>query len=102
MTEVRAAAIDEVSAGRPTLVALNGTRVVLARIGHQVYALGDTRAHRGGPLSDGKLSDPRLTCPWHGWLYDVRTGECAFPGRGEAVPSYPVRVEGHDVWVEVP
>jgi nitrite reductase/ring-hydroxylating ferredoxin subunit len=33
-------------------------------------------------------------------MYDVRTGQCAFPGRGASVPTYPVRIEGNDVFVE--
>jgi nitrite reductase/ring-hydroxylating ferredoxin subunit len=81
---------------------LNGIRVVLARVGEQVHALADTCAHRGGPLSEAKLSGTRLACPWHGWIYDVRTGQCAFPGRGQAVASYRVRVDGTDLWVEIP
>jgi nitrite reductase (NADH) small subunit len=101
VSEVRAAALEDVPPGQPMLVELCGARVVLARVGSQVYALGDTCAHRGGPLSQGKLSGTRLACPWHGWMYDVRTGTCAFPGRGAGVPSYRTRVDGGDVWVEV-
>ena len=99
---IRAASLGDVAPGRATLVELDGARVVLARVGDQVYALADTCAHRGGPLSEGRLSGTRLACPWHGWIYDVRTGQCAFPGRGEAVTSYGVRVDGEDVWVELP
>jgi nitrite reductase/ring-hydroxylating ferredoxin subunit len=100
--EVRAAAVDALPAGQPTLVELEGLRIVLARVGDAVYACGDACAHRGGPLSEGKLSAHRLACPWHGWIYDVRTGQCAFPGRGAGVPSYPVRVDTGDVWVGLP
>jgi nitrite reductase/ring-hydroxylating ferredoxin subunit len=96
------AALADVAPGRPRLVVANGTRLVLVRIGDRVHALGDVCAHRGGPLSEGKLSGSRLACPWHGWMYDVRTGQCLFPGRGAAVPSYPVRLAGDDVFVEVP
>ena len=102
MSEVRAASLAEVVPGHPMLVVLGGTRVVLSRVGAEVYALGDTCAHQGGPLGEGKLSGIRLACPWHGWMYDVRTGACLFPGRGAAVPSYPARVEAGAVWVEVP
>ena len=45
MTEVRAAALAELPAGQPTLVVLDGTRVVLARVGDRVYAVGDACAH---------------------------------------------------------
>jgi len=99
---VRAASLDEVTAGQPRLVVLHGTRIVLVRVAESVYACGDVCAHRGGPLSEGKLSGTRLACPWHGWMYDVRTGECSFPGRGAGVPSYPVRIEGNDIFVELP
>jgi nitrite reductase/ring-hydroxylating ferredoxin subunit len=101
VSEVRAASLEDVPAGQPTVVVLNGTRVVLARVGQTVYALGDTCAHQGGPLGEGKLTGTRLACPWHGWMYDVRTGACAFPGRGAAVPSYPTRVDGAEVWVDL-
>ena len=101
MRETRVAALGEIAPGRPRLVNANGTRVVLIRVGDRVHALGDTCAHQGGPLADGKLSGTRLACPWHGWMYDVRTGQCLFPARGRPVPSYPVRIEGDDVFVEI-
>jgi nitrite reductase/ring-hydroxylating ferredoxin subunit len=98
----RVASLDEVPAGRPKLVALDGTRIVLARVGENVYAFGDVCSHRGGPLSEGKLNGHRLACPWHGWMYDVRTGQCLFPGRGAGVPVYPVRTDAGEIFVELP
>ena len=103
MGRVRVASLTEVPSGRPMLVEADGTSVVLVRVGDSVYACHDTCAHQGGPLSEGKLSGPRLACPWHGWTYDVRTGECVMPSRGGGVPSYPTRVdEAGSVWVELP
>ena len=102
MTAIRVAALADVTAGQPKLVEAECTRVVLVRVGDRVHALGEVCAHKGGPLSDGKLSGTRLACPWHGWMYDVRTGQCLFPGRGASVPSYRVRVDGDAVFVEVP
>lgn len=99
---VRAGRLDDVPAGRVTRLDVDGTPVVLARVGDAVYACGAVCVHKGGPLSEGKLSGARLACPWHAWMYDVRTGECVFPGRGARVPAYPTRVEGGDVWVELP
>jgi 3-phenylpropionate/trans-cinnamate dioxygenase ferredoxin component len=100
--EVRAASLAEVPPGRGKLIEVNGTRVVLARVGERVYACADTCSHRGGPLSEGKLSGARLTCPWHGWMYDVRSGQCLLPARGSAIATYPVRIEGDEIWIEVP
>jgi nitrite reductase/ring-hydroxylating ferredoxin subunit len=99
---VRAAALADVAPGAPHLVDADGTRVVLVRVGGTIHALGDTCSHQGGPLSGGKLSGTRLACPWHGWMYDVRTGQCVFPARGTGVSSYPVTVDGGAVWVQLP
>ena len=103
MSEARVAAVADIPAGRALAVEAHGVRLLLARVGDTVYACGEVCPHRGGPLSDGKLSGHRLACPWHGWMYDVRTGECTFPGRGARVPSYGVRVdEAGQVFVEIP
>lgn len=99
---VRAGALEGLPAGRPMRVEVEGATVVLVRVGDAVYACGETCAHRGGPLGEGRLTGTRLACPWHGWMYDVRTGECVFPGRGARVPSYAVTVEGGDVWLDLP
>lgn len=101
MPAVRVAALSELSAGGLRRVDVDGRAIVLARVGDAVYACGDSCAHQGGPLSEGRLSGNRLACPWHGWMYDVRTGECVLPGRGARVPQYPVRVDGGEIWVEI-
>lgn len=99
---VRAARLDDVPADRPLRVDVDGAAVVLVRAGGAVYACGAVCAHKGGPLEDGKLSGTRLACPWHGWMYDVRTGDCVFPGRGARVPTFPTVVDAGAVWVEAP
>jgi nitrite reductase/ring-hydroxylating ferredoxin subunit len=101
--EIRAAALDDVPPGRPTLVEVEGLQVVLTRVGDSVYACGNVCAHRGGSLHDGRLTGVKLACSVHGWMYDVRTGQCVFPpGRGASVPTYRVRVDDGSVFVEVP
>jgi nitrite reductase/ring-hydroxylating ferredoxin subunit len=102
VSERRVAALAEVPADRPVVVEADGEPLVLVRIGEAVYACGTTCAHRGGPLGEGTLHGARLACPWHGWIYDVRTGQCVFPRRDARVPTYAVRLAGDDVWVDVP
>lgn len=102
MAAVRVATLADVAPGQPLRVEVDGTALVLVRVGDRIFACGDTCAHRGGPLSGGKLTGTRLACPWHGWMYDVRTGECVFPGRGASVPSYSVSVDADEVFVECP
>ena len=99
--EVRVAALADLPAGALRPVEVDGTRIVLVRVGDAVHACGDVCPHRGGWLSEGKLSGLRLACPLHGWIFDIRSGQCLFPGRGAHVPSYHVRIDGDSVFVEV-
>ena len=99
--ELLVAALSDVPVGACKRIEVDGMRVVLARVGERVYACADACSHRGGPLSEGKLAGVRLTCPWHGWLYDVRTGQCLLPARGGQIATYLVRLEGDDIWVDV-
>ena len=102
MSAASVARLGDLAAGQPTRVDVGGVRIVLVRVKDDVYACDDACAHKGGPLSEGKISGIRLACPWHGWMYDVRTGECVLPGRGARVASYPVRIDAGEIWVEVP
>ena len=99
MSEVRVAKLAELEPGQPKMVEVEGTQVMLARVGESVYACGDMCMHQGGPLSEGKLVGTKVTCPWHGWMYDVKTGQCLLPTRGGPVPSYTVRIDGDDVFI---
>jgi len=100
--EVRVAALADLPAGTLTPVEVDGSRIVLVRVGDAVHAFGGVCPHRGGWLGEGKLSGIRLACPLHGWIFDIRSGQCLFPGRGASVPSYRVRVDGDSIFVEVP
>src|SRR5207245_11172682 len=90
MAEVRVASLADLAPGQPVRAEAAGAAIVLARAGDQVFACGDTCAHKGGPLSGGRLTGARLACPWHGWMYDVRPGESVVTGRGARVPPAPV------------
>lgn len=48
--------------------------VVIANVDGQFYAMDGICAHQGGPLAAGELLGCTLTCPWHGWQYNVETG----------------------------
>jgi len=98
----RVARLDDLPAGQPTLVESEGARIVLSRVNDHVFACSDECVHQGGPLSESRLSGTRLTCPWHGWMFDLKSGTCLMPSRGGPIVTYPVTVEAGDVWVEVP
>lgn len=51
------------------------TEVLLYREGEKVCAISNTCSHRGGPLAEGEAGNGTVTCPWHGSIFDLRTGE---------------------------
>ena len=63
-------------------------------------ALSGVCPHQGGPLGEGALNGEIITCPWHMWEFHSRTGACQFNER-LVIPTYPVRVEGSDILVEI-
>jgi nitrite reductase (NADH) small subunit len=81
-------------------VEIAGRRLVVYNVEGGFYATGATCAHQGGPLGDGLLDGCVVTCPWHAWQFDIRTGESLYDP-GVAVPTHSVTLEGDDVLVEV-
>ncbi len=64
------------------------------------HVTDNTCLHRGGPLGDGFLEGPVITCPWHGWQYDVPTGH-NLGNRALRVKTYPVLVEDGEVRIRI-
>jgi nitrite reductase/ring-hydroxylating ferredoxin subunit len=91
---------SELLPGRFAAAEVDGRRVVVYNVDGEIFATDGTCAHQGGPLEDGLLEGAVVTCPWHAWQFDVRTGESIFD-RNVRVATYPVRVEGDDILVEV-
>ena len=95
----RACAVSDVAPGTAKLVAVDGNEIALFNVDGTFYALDNECPHRGGPLGEGDLEGCIVTCPWHAWQYDVRTGESITDDL--TVARYDVKVEGGDVLVAV-
>jgi nitrite reductase (NADH) small subunit len=80
---------------------LAGQRIVaLFNVDGQFFALDGLCPHQGGPLGRGTLCGARVCCPWHGWQFDVRTGQHgASPQLCHT--TLPLRQEGDDLFVDV-
>lgn len=99
-TFVRAAAAAEIPKGQGKTVEVDGKQIALFNVRGTFYAVANECKHQGGPLGEGELDGCVVTCPWHGWTYDVTTG--VSPDDADtAVDRYAVKVEGDDVWVAV-
>ena len=100
MAFLRAAKMEEVPAGTIREYAIEGKVIALANVSGKLFAINNVCLHRGGPLGEGELEGQKVTCPWHGWQYDVTTGKLvANPAVG--VETFPVEVRGDDIFVDI-
>jgi|SRR3989344_3563309 len=94
--EINIGKVNDVEEGKGKVVEVNGKTLALFKKDGKFYAIENTCLHRGGPLGEGELNDKVVTCPWHGWQFDITTGKSAMmPEMG--VKSYKVEVKGNDV-----
>jgi nitrite reductase/ring-hydroxylating ferredoxin subunit len=92
--------VDEVPPGTGRAVEVAGRAVALFNVEGTFYAMDGTCLHRGGPVGEGDLEDTIVTCPWHGWQYDVTTGRNVMdPDIG--LSQYEVEVENGVVMVAI-
>ncbi|HEY4681901.1 MAG TPA: Rieske 2Fe-2S domain-containing protein [Candidatus Acidoferrales bacterium] len=96
----RAAKLVDLPPGTIREFQVDGKSVALANVEGSIYAIDNTCLHRGGPLGVGMLEANVVTCPWHGWQYDVKTGQVA-TNAALKVPTYEVKIEGDSVLVEI-
>jgi nitrite reductase (NADH) small subunit len=97
---VRVAATSDIPDGQGKTVDVDGKQIALFNCDGTFYAIDNTCKHRGGPLGDGELEGTTVTCPWHGWTYDVTTGVSPYDSEC-AVDTYAVKVEGDNVLVKM-
>lgn len=76
-------------------------RIALFQDAGRYYALDDFCPHQGAPLNDGLVFDGTVMCKHHGWRFHLDTGRWA-SARRACVKTYPVRVVGEEIQVEVP
>jgi NAD(P)H-dependent nitrite reductase small subunit len=89
---VSVAEVATLPPGQARTVEVRGRRLALWNIAGEFYCIDDSCPHRGGPLGAGSLQDTQVSCPLHGWTFDVRDGSC-FTRPDRPVKTYPTRVE---------
>ena len=82
------------------MVSVNGRHIAIFRLGDEVFALDNLCLHKGGPLCEGDIAGDVVTCPWHGWSYEIRTGTMVQDPR-VGVSKHEVRVEGEVISVRL-
>lgn len=98
---VRVASIDDVPPGHGHEVVAGGRIIALFNLEGAIQAIDGLCAHAGGPVARGRLQGAIVTCPWHGWQYDVTSGRsCLNPGICQQ--RFAVTVDGSEIFVELP
>ncbi len=77
----------------------SGLEIALFRVKGDIFALNNACPHQGGPLSEGSLQEYCVTCPWHAWNFDVRTGECLnYPG--EMAERFSLIIQNGEIYLD--
>ena len=95
---VKVAKVNEMPPGTAREFQADGRMIALFNVDGSFYAVDNTCLHRGGPLGQGTLEGEVVTCPWHGWQYNVKSGEAVFNEQIK-VQCYEVKIEGDDICV---
>jgi glycine betaine catabolism B len=81
------------------MVHVAGREVCLANVDGKYYAIGNVCTHEEGPLDQGRLEEYEVECPWHGSLFDIRTGHVIMGPASRPEPVQEVKLEGTNILI---
>jgi len=100
MPFVKAATVAAVPDGSMLESKIGEDLYVICNVSGTLHAMDGRCPHAGGPLGQGALHGHTVVCPWHAWEFDCRNGGTDFNPRIQ-LKTFPVRVEGGDILIEV-
>lgn len=69
--------VSDIKEGKSLIVtAAEGTELALIKLNGEIYAYENVCPHEEGPVGEGEIASGCITCPWHGWIFDIESGEC--------------------------
>jgi len=96
MKTVAVARIDQIPDEGALVVNVGEEEVALFKCSGELHAVDNVCPHRGGPLAEGEFNDGIVSCPWHAWTFDVRSGLCTI-NPAARVRKFKVEVQGERV-----
>ncbi len=100
--EIKAGAVNDIPVGERRILTIdNALSIGIFHLAKGWFAIKNSCRHRGGPVATGALDGTTITCPWHGFQYDVTNGELLVD-RSAKLETYPVVIKDADVFVRVP
>lgn len=91
---------DALEEGRIIEIIIGGRAIAVANVQGTFHAISNACPHAEGPLGEGSLDGAIVTCPYHGWQFDVTNGTCKTNPYAK-VPTFPVQVVGKAVCVKL-
>jgi nitrite reductase (NADH) small subunit/3-phenylpropionate/trans-cinnamate dioxygenase ferredoxin subunit len=95
---VRAATVDQIPEDEGFVVEIKGREIAIFCCSGQYYAVENSCPHRGGPVAEGELENETITCPWHAWPFDLRTGECTINSAAK-LQTFQVQLQDGQVFI---
>ena len=97
---IRVGTVNELAAGQGKLVQIDGQRIALFNVNGTYHATDAVCPHEDGPLHEGVVDGETIICPWHGYDFHVKTGECLVDSELR-VTTFDVTTEGNDLFIQV-
>jgi len=97
---IRIAAVSDCPPGSAREFVVEDRIVALFNVDGEFHALDGVCPHQGGPLGQGELKGCIITCPWHGWQFDVTNGQNQ-TSASLVHPSFTVKVGGEEIFVKL-
>jgi nitrite reductase/ring-hydroxylating ferredoxin subunit len=89
---------DAIAPGHSRALQIGRFDVAIFNVDGEYYALENSCPHQGSPIVDGHVEKYTVTCPWHAWCFDLRTGSLTM-GNFATIPRFAVRVEQDGVYL---
>lgn len=101
MPEYKAIAnTTDIPVGESRILEVEGNSIAIWNINGNYYAYQNLCPHRGGPVGEGEMEGSVVTCPWHGWTFDVTTGVSPVNPAAK-LTRYDVKVEGNQIKINI-
>lgn len=97
---IRLAAVSDLPPGTAGEYVAGERIVALFNVDGTLHALDGICPHQGGPLGKGALRGCIVTCPWHGFQFDVTTGQHQ-ASQSLVHPRFEVKVEGGEIFINL-
>lgn len=101
VTPIRIADVNDIPTDEGREYTVGDRILAVFNVGGEFHVIDGICPHAGGPLADGGLDGCIVTCPWHGWQFDVVTGRHCLSDRIQQT-RYDCRVEAGQLLVEIP